>query len=599
MWSSRLFWKLFASYTILNLVAIVTLVVIVSRWHENQGVEQIRKRLHDSAALVRSNVVKLLPYGRTESLQAHIQDLGRVIGMRITLVSMDGEVLADSLKASAADVTSMENHKGRLELVQAATGGRGTSRRISSEFGEPMLYAALRIDLDGEPTGLVRTALPLTVVLEEVAAIPRLIWPAALSVSIAVAVLTWVLAARVVRPVHILTTAAEQITAGEYRQDVFLQDRDELCTLAKSFNRMTKQLNVRETQLRESNRRLLTVLEGMVEGVIALDERERVVLANAAAGRLLSFDPTAAVGRPLLEVARNRGIHEALKFPDSKTSQHVEIELGDEQNRVLGVNATLLSSEPSTRCILVLHDVTELRRLESIRQEFVANVSHELKTPLSSIKAYAETLLDGAISDSECNRKFVAQIDDQAERLHELILDLLSIARIESGRQTFEIGAVHLADAAQTCIRGNSAAAAARNINLVAGGTPEDLVVSADEEGLRQILNNLIDNGIKYSANSGTVTITWHADGSTAIIQVRDEGQGISSEFLPRVFERFFRVDSARSRELGGTGLGLSIVKHLVQTFGGSVDVESALREGTVFTVTLPLAISQADPSVP
>lgn len=588
MWGSRLFWKLFASFTILNLAATITFVVIVSGWQQDQVTEQIKQRLHDSATLIRGNVATLLPEGRSEALQSQIRILGDQIDTRVTIVSMSGQVLADSNQSTIADVAQMENHKDRLELVQAASDGYGTSERVSPTLGEPLLYVALRLDQDGKPAGLVRAALPMTTVIAEVRTIQRLIWLVAVVVSIAVAALSYVLAARIVKPIQTLTTAAESVAAGEYQQNVYLQNHDELGVLAKSFNRMTKELNVRETQLRESNRRLITVLEGMVEGVIALDDRERVVLANAAAGRLLGFVPAEAEGRPLLEVARNRPIHEALTVSDSADSRHTEIELGDEEGRVVGINSTLLSSEPSTRCILVLHDLTELRRLESLRQEFVANVSHELKTPLSCIKAYAETLLSGAIDDVENNRRFVGQIDEQAERLSELILDLLSIARIESGQQAFEVSAVNVADVAHACITSNQAAATSKEIMLAVGGSPEGLLVSADEEGVRQILNNLIDNAIKYSPEAGTVSVTWRLEDTNACIEVRDTGPGISAEFLPRLFERFFRVDKARSRELGGTGLGLSIVKHLAQSFGGGVEVESQVGEGTVFTVTLP-----------
>ena len=590
MWSSRLFWKLFASFAVLNLVATITFVVIVSGWQKEQVIEQIKQRLHDSAALVRSDVADRLPGGVTEQLQEHIRSQGRQIETRITLVASDGTVVADSNRATIRQVLEMENHKDRVELLQAAAHGYGTSQRVSPTLGERMVYVALRVDSAELSAGMVRTALPMTAVLAEVAAIQRLIWLVALIVCIAVAILSWFLAARVVRPVHTLTAAAEHIAAGEYRQNVFLQNHDELGLLAKSFNRMTKQLNVRETQLRESSRRLLTVLEGMVEGVIALDDRERIVLANPAAGQLLGFDPADAIERPLLEVTRNRPVLEALAFSKDSSSQYMEVELDDNHNRVIGVNATLLSSEPSTRCILVLHDLTELRRLESLRQEFVANVSHELKTPLSSIKAYAETLLNGAINDGENNRRFVAQIDDQAERLYELILDLLSIARIESGQQAFDISAVSLVDAIDACISGNKVAADAKEIGLATEGAPVERLVNADDEGLRQILNNLVDNAIKYTPHSGRVTVTCHVDGSAAVIEVRDTGPGIAAEFLPRVFERFYRVDKARSRELGGTGLGLSIVKHLAQAFAGNVDVVSEIGVGTTFTVRLPLA---------
>jgi two-component system phosphate regulon sensor histidine kinase PhoR len=590
MWASRLFWKLFASYTLLNLIAIGTLVVILSGWQYDQVIDQNRQRLRESAALIRHAVESELAERQVESLQQHVRSLSQQIETRITIVTMDGMVIADSSQESLDQVAELENHRVRLELMQAASNGYGSSQRMSGTLKQAMLYVALRVDRDGGPIGLVRAALPMEKVLTEVATVQRLVWPVAIGVSVAVAMLTWFLSARVVRPVQTLTTAAESITTGDYTQRPFLPNRDELGTLAGSFNRMTQQLKVREAELRESSRRLATVLEGMVEGVIALDTSEHVVLANSAAGRVLNFDPIEAAGRSLLEVVRNRPIHEAIAAATVTTGQQVEVETGEGDSRVIRINGTVLPSGSATRCVLVLHDVTELRKLESLRQEFVANVSHELKTPLSSIKAYSETLLNGALYDEDNNRRFVERIDEQSQRLHELILDLISIAQIESGQQAFEIDSISLADVAAKCITGQQRAADAKRITLACEGIHPNTRVSADREGLRQILNNLVDNAIKYTPDGGTVALSCRQQESEVVIQVRDTGIGIEAEQLPRVFERFYRVDKARSRELGGTGLGLSIVKHLTQSFGGRVDVSSLQGEGTTFTVILPAA---------
>lgn len=589
MWSSRLFWKLFLSYALLNLAGTVTFVVIVSGWQEAQVVEQIKQRLHDSAALVRSNVHELLPPGRTEELQNRVIKLGHEIETRITVVSMNGDVLADSSTVDVADVAAMENHQNRPELVQASSRGQGDSQRTSPTLGEPLLYVALRVDQEEQPVGMVRTALPMTRVLAEVAEVQRLVYLVAVFLSVAVLALTYFVVARLTRPVRSLTEAAEAIATGDYHHRVYLETKDELGVLAKSFNRMSDRLQAREQQLRASRQRLSTVLEGIAEGVIALDEREHIVLANAAAGRLLDFAPADVEGRPLLEVVRNHAMDEVLSDSQAtQSSRRVEIELGDEDGRIISVYATTLSDEPETHFILVLQDFTELRRLESLRQEFVANVSHELKTPLSAIKAYAETLSGGALNDAENSARFVQRIEEQADRLHELILDLLRLARIESGQQAFDIGAVELEAVVTACLAEQQAAATAKSISLTVADGTMPLQVRADEEGLRQILNNLIDNAVKYTPSEGAVTVNWRQDETMAVLEVRDTGIGISAEHLPRVFERFYRADKARSRKLGGTGLGLSIVKHLAQSFGGGVEVESQPGVGTVFTVTVP-----------
>lgn len=591
MWSSRLFWKIFVSYAALNLVATIIFVVSVTGWQQEQVVQQLKNRLHASASLVRTVLSDELPQGSTQALQDRVQIFADEIDARITLVSMDGRVLADSWQNSLASVQSMENHKDRLELIQAAALGQGSSQRVSPTLGEPMLYVAVRLDRDGSAAGLVRTALTMTKVQSEVSVIKNLIWLVGCLVSIAVVALTYFVAARVVRPVVTLTDAAEAIAAGNYQQHVYFDSRDELGALAKSFNRMSDQLQLREAQLRESSQRLTTVLEGMAEGVVSLDDRQRIVLANAAAGRLLGFPPDQAQGRPLLEVVRNHALHTSLiQSQASRESRRVEIELDDGDNRVLSIYATLVPGERQTRFILVLQDITELRRLESMRQEFVANVSHELKTPLSSIKAYAETLSRGAINDAENNLRFVHRIEDQAERLHQLILDLLSLARIESGQEAFEIAAVSVESTVLSCLAEHQAAAESKRIRLEPHGQAAELKVRADEEGVRQILNNLINNAINYTPEGGRVMVSWAAEDSMGVMEVSDTGVGIAPEHLPRLFERFYRVDKARSRELGGTGLGLSIVKHLTQSFGGGIEVKSEPGGGTTFTVRIPRA---------
>jgi two-component system, OmpR family, phosphate regulon sensor histidine kinase PhoR len=243
------------------------------------------------------------------------------------------------------------------------------------------------------------------------------------------------------------------------------------------------------------------------------------------------------------------------------------------------------------RAVLVLHDITHLRRLERIRQDFVANVSHELKTPLATIQATVETLLDGAVNDQEHNIRFLESIREGAERLHRLVLDLLTLGRIESGQETMELQPLAVESAIEACIGRLEPRAAAKEIKLLQDQSPEPLLIRADEEALGDILDNLVDNAVKYTPSGGRVTLRWFAEEKDAVLQVSDTGIGIPEKDLPRVFERFYRVDKARSRELGGTGLGLSIVKHLAQAMNGSVEAKSQLGAGSTFTVRLPLVL--------
>jgi two-component system phosphate regulon sensor histidine kinase PhoR len=322
--------------------------------------------------------------------------------------------------------------------------------------------------------------------------------------------------------------------------------------------------------------------------VIAIDAAERIQFANPSARQLLETRGKDAVGRPVWEAVRHSGIQEIVRtIFNGPRQQSAELQL-PRKNVTLSLVATRLPGNPCPGAVLVFHDVTELRRLENLRREFVSNVSHELKTPLTAIRAYTETLLEGAIDDGEHNRRFVARIDEQAHRLHVLILDLLQIARLEAEQDVFDIHAVAVKEVIQLCLEQQQALAESKEVVLTAEVPGAQLHVMADEEGLLQILNNLVNNALNYTPLGGRVIVHCGASSAGVRIQVEDTGCGIPEEHLPRIFERFYRVDKARSRELGGTGLGLSIVKHLVQVFGGTIEVHSQLGKGSVFSVELP-----------
>ncbi|HEX4414335.1 MAG TPA: ATP-binding protein [Lacipirellulaceae bacterium] len=445
----------------------------------------------------------------------------------------------------------------------------------------------------------------------------RWIWALVSIESLVVLAVTYWLVGILVRPVTALNEAANAIAAGNYEHRVYVPNRDEFGVLAGTLNRMSAALEFRMTQLSQTAARQSTALGGMIEGVIAVDARQRIVLANTAAGRQYNFRPAEVEGRALLEVIRNHALHAAVTTAlATGESQRFETQRIGTPKVHVEIHVQPLPGESCPGVVLVIHDTTELRRLESIRRDFVANVSHELKTPLSSIKAYTETLQIGA--DPETTQRFLGRIEEQANRLHHLILDMLMLARIESDHQPFEIVSVDVADMARACIESQRPAAEAKWIMLTAapdGDARSDTCrARVDREGLREILDNLVDNAIKYTPESGTVTIAWriaepaathrvageeekNGDGSSSgssqsavcILTVTDSGIGIKPADQERVFERFYRVDKARSRELGGTGLGLSIVKHLAQSFGGRVAVESTPGQGSTFTVELPV----------
>jgi two-component system phosphate regulon sensor histidine kinase PhoR len=403
------------------------------------------------------------------------------------------------------------------------------------------------------------------------------------------------LARQLGRPLRALTGAADKLGEGNGGQLVFTEADDEIGDLVQSFNRMSEQLDARIARLEEDRQQLRTILSGMVEGVVALDSAQRILYANERATQLLGLPWQAPVGRRLWEVVRQRPLLDVVQRAlETSEPQREELGWNGSSIRSLTVHAARLPGLPPRGAVLVLHDTTELRRLERLRQEFVANVSHELKTPLSIIKACVETLLDGAVDDLQHRRQFLEQLDSQSNRLHALILDLLSLARIESGEELFDFQPLLVTEVVQACMERHRPRAESKGqvFEMEPPVGDEDLAVWADEEALEQILDNLLDNAVKYTPQGGCVWVRWRREGEQVCLEVADTGIGIPEADLPRIFERFYRVDKARSRELGGTGLGLSIVKHLSQAMRGSVRAASRIGQGTTFMVCLPQAAS-------
>ncbi len=592
MFSSRLFWRIFLAYALSLLLAVV-FVGMQSGRQRSVVTEQVEQRLHDSAVILRNHLSGAFVDGPSVALQRELQELGAANQTRLTLIASDGTVVGDS----AEDPASMEDHSNRPELIEARRVGTGVSQRTSPTLGIAMMYFALRVGDADQPKGFVRVAMLMESVNAEVAALRRLMWGTMATLSLLTLVLTYMIVGRIIRPVAILTQAAQAMAGGDLRQTVDVPRGDELGMLGIAFNRMSSELATRMDELQRNRRDLAenselleTVLGTMVEGVVAIDRQQNILFANEAARPLLDAGPGSVVGRTLWEVARHPQILEVVQIVlDNSSQMRAEFEI-PRTKAAVALLATRLPGDPCPGVVLVLQDVTELRRLENMRRDFVASVSHELKTPLTSIQAYAETLSRGAVDDPEHNRKFLRQIEDQADRLHALILDLLRLAKIESEEEAFELSPVSLTETLEACAAEHATVAESKGVLLATQPADQELRVLADAEELRSLFNNLVDNAINYTQTGGSVTIGWSTDDGLARIDIIDTGIGIPLEHQPRIFERFYRVDKARSREVGGTGLGLSIVKHLAQVFGGTVDVDSEFGKGSTFTVRLPLA---------
>ncbi len=594
MLRSCTFWRLFGTFGLLPLLSVGLLVfVVVSQvdgYDQGRNVDNVRQR-----ALLTRDALR----GRTDdaaALQEEVKQLAADGGARITLIAADGRVRADSEQ----DPAVMENHADRPEVIQAREQGVGVATHHSQTLRQPMLYVAVRADDLGPEVAFVRAALPMNRVEEQISRLHHIIWTAAACAGLVTVALAFWVARRTVRPLTELTEAARLIAEGAYGHKVYASGPDEIAVLARTFNHMSVRLAKQFAQLEEDRQQLRAILSGMVEGVIALGADERILFVNERAARLLEFQAQAAVGRRLWEVVRVRPLQEvarrALANPEPRQE---ELRWNSPALRSLTVHAARLASAGGA--VLVLHDTTNLRRLERVRQDFVANVSHELKTPLSVIKACVETLLDGAAEDPQHRDRFLERIGDQSDRLYALILDLLSLTRIESGEEAFELRAVPLGPAVAGCLERHRERAETKKQQLTAEPPPggDGLAAHVDEEALEQILDNLVENAIKYTPEGSRIVVRWRAEGGQVRLEVEDNGQGIPEADLPRIFERFYRVDKARSREMGGTGLGLAIVKHLTQAMKGGVRATSRVGTGTTFIVSLPQATAEPEPEAP
>ncbi|MCG8460996.1 MAG: ATP-binding protein, partial [Holophagales bacterium] len=548
-------------------------------------------RLADVATLVRHNLERRIAAGEAvphQELQAQVEEIGHEIGVRITIIGQGGAVFADSKH----DPSRMENHADRPEVLSSWENGSGKAERFSKTLGYHQRYLALPIYVEDRPYATVRASLPLTTLEQRLDALRGALLTGAVAAIFLALGLGFFHAHRITRPLLSMADAAEQIAAGAYGQRVEADRHDELGKLARAFNTMSHELEGSVAALSADHDKLTAILEGMAEGVIAIDRDERVVHMNAVAGQLLEVDSEEVVSHPIWQVTRLHKVPEALS-ETMETDQPVNrvLRLPGATDRVLELRAAPLRTlEGLAGAVLMLQDMTQLRRLQTIRQDFVANVSHELKTPVTAIRGMVETLLDDPEIDPGLRQRFLERVRTQAERMGNLVTDLLSLSRLESDSEVFEIHRLDLRQPIRESVRLLTHASEARGVRIVSELPTQPIWVEGDEEALRQAVSNLVDNAIKYSPGGSVVRAGIHVSEEAATIEVQDHGIGIAGHHRERLFERFYRVDKARSRELGGTGLGLAIVKHIARALRGDVSVESAPGMGSTFRIRLPLS---------
>jgi two-component system phosphate regulon sensor histidine kinase PhoR len=590
---ARLFWRLGLTYGALLLVVLLAVQLYSARVIRSQAIRSANDQLASLLGLAFAN-----PPLSTDPIELrNWTSRAARSGARVTIIDNTGRVLVDS----EADADKMENHADRLEFQDALARGTGQSVHRSVTLGHELVYRAQRYDQPGNPPIVIRLALPLSQIDLSLVELRQRQLVATLVVLLIGALVAFAFARMFAARVQRLQRFSQRIAEGDFRPLIREGPRDELSDLADSLNLTAARMD-REIRLLSGERnRSSAILRSMVEGVAVIDAEERLVFYNRAFSEILNVDPATAEGRPLIEVIRNSDLLSLIRRAlHGEEGLQTDITMGITQTQSFSITAAPVKAldvsvsgrapnEKPSGAVVVLHDVTELRRLERVRQDFVANVSHEFKTPLTAIQGFAETLLAGALDDPENNRRFLEIIRNHAMRLARLTNDLLKLARIEAGKMEVEFSSVGLLELIEACTETTLLKANRKEITLEITVPPQLPAVRGDAALLHDVLQNLLDNAIQYTPPRGHISVAATAGAREAVITVTDTGIGIPLADSERIFERFYRVDAARSREAGGTGLGLSIAKHIVEAHGGKLWVESTVGQGSKFSFSLPL----------
>jgi two-component system phosphate regulon sensor histidine kinase PhoR len=600
-WSIR--WKVTLGTLAVVACGLMIAGLMTVQFFEQRHLTQFSEALEAKTKLVEYGFQPLLQASASHSspstLQETARDLGHRASARVTLVAVDGTVLADSAVRDA-DLSTVENHTSRPEIQQALSTGHGRDIRPSHMNGERTMYQTILMRSSQGAPLVVRVGLPMVVLDRELSELQhRLVLAFGMAFLVALTLSVW-LAHSITKPLSDIASAAHQLSSGTQTFHIRTTAQDEVGLLASTLNHMADQLHAKIDELSEDRAQLLAVLTSMVEGVMVLDARGHVLQINPALERMFGISRVEARGRPCAELFRHQQLNDLVTAILRSRSHHQDEIVLPLSGRCLQIEASPAGGERENEAsvVLVLHDITELRRLEKIRKDFVANVSHELRTPLTSIKGYVEALLDDAMNDPEASTKFLEIILKQSDRLNLIIEDLLELSKIESGGVSFREEPLELRSVIDRTLSMITPIAEKNRHRLVTAIDPLLPPIAGDDGRLVQVLTNLLDNAIKYTPAGGTITIgakltplVGNADQLARAVElsVADTGIGIPVEDRPRVFERFYRVDKARSRELGGTGLGLAIVKHIVEGHRGQVWVEANYPQGSRFVVRLPL----------
>ena len=603
-------WRLFTGYALLvALVAVIFVATVVPSLrgaYEKDTESSLASQATLLGEIVKTTLVQLReervsgPAAIQHPLPAALQPVlvrdGAEAHTRLTVVLNDGTVILDS----AENPSDMTNHAGRPELRDATEHGYGRSTRYSRTVGYRLMYVALPVIHDGEQVGLVRTSLALDEIDQRILGLVQRISASALGALLVALILGWFVGRRITRPLRLVTDAVSDLGRGDYSRRISIDTDDEIGTLASTINYLGESLEQRIAEIRADRNKTLAILASMNEGVIAVDRDQKILHLNEAAAAMLRIDVESSIGMQVWEAVRVTElcalISRVVQGESTAASEvRASVSLGDRELELHANHMMDAEGQPGG-AVLVIHDVTELRRLENVRTQFVSNVSHELKTPLTVISGLVESIIEDPGMEEPTRQRFMVKVHAQARRLSDLVQDLMSLSRAERVQANPDRLTLDLRDSLRESAAAIEPLIEEKRLSLELDLADEALPVRADIESLRQIFDNLLSNACRYTAAEGQINVRALRDGDRIEIRISDTGVGIEAGQQDRVFERFYRVDSARSRELGGTGLGLSIVKHVALSLGGSVELRSEPGVGSVFTIGIPVSDEAAEP---
>jgi len=582
----KISWKLFLTYIIIIITFTISIELLATFHLRNYYIDHLASDLESTANLIKDFLYKDITENNLFQIKSKTEALAKEIKTRITIIDTKGRVLSDSEKSS----TLLDTNTDRPEIKEALLGKTGKSIRYSFTLEINMLYIAIPIVEDNQILSIVRLALPLTEVNKNIAYLRRIILSATIISLLIASLISLIISLNLTRPIKEMTEISQRISKGDFSKKLEIRSQDEIGQLSLALNQMSEDLENKIKIISEDKHKMEIILSSVIEGIAAIDKKGKFILCNYAFEKIINCSRDKALGRFHWEIIRNNQLNELLKdtIQKGQTSTQ-EITILFPQEKIFSASSTPLGEKENIwGAVVVLNDITQIKRLEKMQEEFVANVSHELRTPLTSIQGFIETLKDGAIKEPEKTQHFLKIIEKQSNRLNNLVEDILKLSKIESQEIVVNLQSTNLKDLLDKVIAEFKEKIILKKIQINTNISPQFPLLKVDPEQIELALRNLLDNAIKYTPEKGEISISFLEREKDIYLEITDNGIGISQEHLPRIFERFYRVNKDRSRDLGGTGLGLAIVKHIVKVHKGSIGVDSNPGKGSKFFIILP-----------